>query len=194
MPGANKATATAATAQHARNTGIERQWVTADRGKGNRLIVVPHAGYGENAFYDRASKSLQFYYFGSEQDTVFTCLSVDIVNHEFAHAVLDGIRPLYNESSNPQTGALQTNWQQRVVRFAPEFNDARARWAGLTREDVVRGIGQSLDGRVIGVFNQEDEALPIVLRVKRDEGPGGDLGALRGVQIRHENNAQLTLH
>jgi multidrug efflux pump subunit AcrB len=91
---------------------------------------------------------------------------------------------------NPQTGAVQTNWQQRVVRFAPEFNDARARWAGVTREDVVRGIGQSLDGRAIGVFNQEDEALPIVLRVKRDEGPGGDLGALRSVQIRHENGAQ----
>jgi multidrug efflux pump subunit AcrB len=43
---------------------------------------------------------------------------------------------------------------------------------------------------MIGVFNQEDEALPIVLRVKRDEGPGGDLAALRGVQVRHENSAQ----
>jgi len=91
---------------------------------------------------------------------------------------------------NPQTGALQTNWQQRIVRFAPEFNDARARWAGVSREDVVRGIGQSLDGRVIGVFNQEDEALPIVLRVKRDQGAGGDLAALRAVQIRPENGAQ----
>jgi multidrug efflux pump subunit AcrB len=90
---------------------------------------------------------------------------------------------------NPQTGAVQTNWQQRVVRFQPEFNDARARWAGVTRDDVVHGIGQSLDGRVIGVFNQEDEALPIVLRVKRDKGPGADLAALRGVQIRHENGA-----
>jgi hypothetical protein len=29
--------------------------------EGNRLIVLPHAGYGENAFYDRSSKSLQFY-------------------------------------------------------------------------------------------------------------------------------------
>jgi hypothetical protein len=74
--------------------------------EGNRLIVVPHAGYGENAFYDRASKSLQFYYFGSEDETVYTCLSVDIINHEFAHAVLDGIRPLFNESSNPQTAAF----------------------------------------------------------------------------------------
>lgn len=74
--------------------------------EGNRLIVVPHAGYGENAYYDRASKSLQFYYFGSEQDTVYTCLSTDIVHHEFGHAVLDGIRPLFNESSTPQTAAF----------------------------------------------------------------------------------------
>src|SRR5262245_12436676 len=74
--------------------------------EGNRLIVVPHAGFGENAYYDRTSKSLQFYYFGEAKATVYTCLSVDIVNHEFAHAVLDGIRPLYNASSTPQTGAF----------------------------------------------------------------------------------------
>jgi multidrug efflux pump subunit AcrB len=54
---------------------------------------------------------------------------------------------------DPQTEALQINWQQRVVRFEPEFNEARARWAGVTREDVVRGIRQSLDGRILGVFN-----------------------------------------
>ena len=74
--------------------------------EGNRLIVVPHAGFGENAFYDRDSKSLQFYYFGSEEETVFTCLSVDIVNHELTHAVLDGIRPLYNEANHPETGGF----------------------------------------------------------------------------------------
>ena len=35
--------------------------------EGNRLIVVPHAGYGENAYYDRASKSLQFYWFDDDE-------------------------------------------------------------------------------------------------------------------------------
>ena len=74
--------------------------------EGNRLIVVPHAGYGENAFYDRSSKSLQFYYFGSEDDTIYTCLSSDIVSHEFGHAVLDGIRPYFNESTSVQTAAF----------------------------------------------------------------------------------------
>lgn len=79
--------------------------------EGNRLIIVPHAGYGKNAYYDRKSKSLQFYYFNDEEDedngkTIYTCLSSDIVNHEFGHAVLDGIRPYFLESIFPQTGAF----------------------------------------------------------------------------------------
>jgi hypothetical protein len=77
--------------------------------EGNRLIVVPHAGYGENAYYDRESKSLQFYYFDPGKDSrgrVHTCLSADIINHEFGHAVLDGIRPYYHESVFPETAAF----------------------------------------------------------------------------------------
>lgn len=74
--------------------------------EGNRLIVVPHAGYGQNAFYDRTSKSLQFYYFDHEDNRVYTCLSADVVNHEFGHAVLDGIRPYLFESSLVETGAF----------------------------------------------------------------------------------------
>ena len=74
--------------------------------EGNRLTVVPHAGYGQNAYYDRKSKSLQFYYFTSENRTVYTCLSTDIVNHEFGHAVLDGVRPYYEESTLVETGAF----------------------------------------------------------------------------------------
>ena len=74
--------------------------------EGNRLIIVPHAGYGENAYYDRASKSLQFYWFDTDKGTVFTCLSSDIVNHEFGHALLDGLRPYYYESVGAQTAAF----------------------------------------------------------------------------------------
>jgi len=74
--------------------------------EGNRLIVLPHAGYGKNAYYDRKSKSLQFYYFDQDDERIYTCLSTDIINHEFGHAVLDGIRPYYYESSRVQTGAF----------------------------------------------------------------------------------------
>ena len=70
------------------------------------LLLYSIAGYGQNAFYDRASKSLQFYYFDKEGKRVYTCLSTDIINHEFGHAVLDGIRPHYHESSLIETGAF----------------------------------------------------------------------------------------
>ncbi len=75
--------------------------------EGNRLIVVPQAGVGQNAYYDRKSKSLQFYYFPNDRGRrVYTCLSSDIVNHEFGHAVLDGIRPHFLEAVSPETGAF----------------------------------------------------------------------------------------
>ncbi len=74
--------------------------------EGNRLIVVPHAGYGKNAFYDRRSKSLQFYYFDDKEGRVYTCLSTDIINHELGHAVLDGVRPYFSESTSIQTAAF----------------------------------------------------------------------------------------
>lgn len=74
--------------------------------QGNRLIIVPHAGYGENAFYDRKTKSLQFYYFGPRAEPRYTCLSHDIVAHETGHAILDGIRPYYLELSSLETAAF----------------------------------------------------------------------------------------
>lgn len=74
--------------------------------EGNRLIVVPHAGYARNAYYDRESKSLQLYFFERDGKPVYTCLSHDIISHETGHAILDGIRPYYHEISSTQTAAF----------------------------------------------------------------------------------------
>lgn len=97
--------------------------------EGNRLIVVPHAGYGENAYYDRASKSLQFYWLDGEKGRVFTCLSADIVNHEFGHAVLDGLRPYFYESVDVQTAAFH------------EFLGDLTAILMVARNNAFRGVG-----------------------------------------------------
>lgn len=125
--------------------------------EGNRLIVVPHAGYGENAFYDRSSKSLQFYYFGSEQDTVYTCLSADIVHHEFGHAVLDGVRPLYNESSSTQTAAFhEFMGDLSAILLTLRNNKLRQQLAkasggrfekATTLSSLAEEFGEAVDGR-----------------------------------------------
>ncbi|HSL84543.1 MAG TPA: hypothetical protein VLF66_17350, partial [Thermoanaerobaculia bacterium] len=122
---------------------------------GNRLILVPHAGYGENAYYDRASKSLQFYMFGDPDDPRYTCLSHDILAHETGHAILDGIRPYYHEHSSPQTtafhefvadltailSAFRNNGLRRFEARSKELGD-RALIANLAQE-----FGDSLEGR-----------------------------------------------
>ncbi len=104
---------------------------------GNRLIVLPHAGYGKNAYYDRKSKSLQFYYFDDGDERVYTCLSTDIINHEFGHAVLDGIRPYYYESIMLQTGAFhEFMGDLTAILIILRNNNFRGKIAAETKGDI----------------------------------------------------------
>ena len=105
--------------------------------EGNRLIVLPHVGYGENAFYDQHSKSLQFYYFGDKENPSYTCLSHDIIAHETGHAVLDGIRPMYNQLSSVQTGA-----------FHEFIGDLTAILLALFNEDIRQFVSEKTEGRL----------------------------------------------
>jgi hypothetical protein len=102
---------------------------------GNRLIIVPHAGYGENAYYDRRSKSLQFYYFGDVQKPCYTCLSHDIIAHETGHAILDGVRPLYIQLSSVQT-----------LAFHEFIADLTAILLALHNKDIRRFVSQTSQG------------------------------------------------
>ncbi|QSX74006.1 hypothetical protein HIV01_012340 [Lysobacter arenosi] len=110
-------------------------WAT----QSGRLLLIPHAGYDQNAFYDRASGALHFFYFeGMDGKPVYTCLSHDIIAHELGHAVLDGLKPGYNEVTSRETAG-----------FHEYFGDAVAMMASLgTRETarvVTRGGPEKLD-------------------------------------------------
>jgi hypothetical protein len=74
--------------------------------RGSRLFILPNAGYWENAFYDRDTRTLQFFYFQGPDEPIYTSLSHDIISHETGHAILDGIRPDYNEHSSPDTAGF----------------------------------------------------------------------------------------
>jgi hypothetical protein len=74
-----------------------------------QLLVVPRAGQMENAYYERDSHSLQFFYFPSDADEdkmIYTSLARDIVAHETGHAVLDGISPYLFVAISPESRAL----------------------------------------------------------------------------------------
>lgn len=76
-----------------------------------QLLVVPRAGEMANAYYERDSHSIQFFFFPHSKDNdgqkpIFTSLSRDIVAHETGHAILDGIVPHLYDAITPQALAL----------------------------------------------------------------------------------------
>lgn len=74
-----------------------------------QLFVIPRAGEMANAYYQRDSHSIQFFFFPSQKKKgkkIYSCLSRDIVAHETGHAIIDGIAPYLMDSASPQSLAI----------------------------------------------------------------------------------------
>jgi hypothetical protein len=104
-----------------------------------RLELRPHSEILENAYYDRETRSIRFGYFDMKGHRFYTCLSHDVIAHEFGHAVLDGLKPLYEETDGPDLAA-----------FHEFFGDAVAMASALTMRDLITklvGTGRAKKGR-----------------------------------------------
>jgi hypothetical protein len=73
---------------------------------GEQLLVVPRAGEWGNAFYERASRSLQLFYVTEPHRRVYAAHSQDIIAHETAHAILDAVAPDLYDAALPQSLAI----------------------------------------------------------------------------------------
>ena len=98
------------------------------KGQPNRLYLYPHAMVDRNAFYSPEAHGILFGYFRADQDsswngnllpgqTVFTCLSHDIIAHEVTHAVIDGIRSHFTEATNIDVPAFHEAFADIVALF-----------------------------------------------------------------------------
>ena len=90
------------------------------------LRLFPHALRQANAFYSREAGGILFGYFRAGQDvegevlpgqTVFTCLSHDIIAHEVTHAVIDGIRQHFTEPTNIDVAAFHEAFADLAALF-----------------------------------------------------------------------------
>ncbi len=85
------------------------------------------------------------------------------VLRNLSEQVLDILR------DEPLAGAMQTDWRQKVPKLVPVYNQERARYAGVAREDVANATKRAYDGRTIGLYREADNLLPIILRHVEDE-------------------------
>jgi multidrug efflux pump subunit AcrB len=74
--------------------------------------------------------------------------------------------------NEPLAGATQTDWRQKVPRIVPVYNQERARLAGVIRENIANASKRAYDGRTIGLYREQDELLPIILRDIEDNKSG----------------------
>ena len=122
-----------------------------------RLRIYPHALRDQNAYYSPDKKALLFGYFpvqGKDADntpgnTVFTCLSHDIVAHEVTHALLDGIHPRFNEPSNPDVHAFHEAFADIVAMFQ-HFS-----YPSVLRDQIARTRGDLNSESLLGQLAQQ---------------------------------------
>jgi hypothetical protein len=97
-----------------------------ERGFVRRLRIYPHALRQANAYYSPAKLALLFGYFPESRkignriepgETIFTCLSQDIIAHETTHALLDGIHRRYQEATNLDVLAFHEAFADIVALF-----------------------------------------------------------------------------
>jgi multidrug efflux pump subunit AcrB len=79
------------------------------------------------------------------------------------------LRRLAEEGANilrdtPMARDVRVNWRERVPALVPKFNEERARWAGVSREDLARTTQGASDGVLVGQYRQDDDLIPIVAR------------------------------
>jgi len=101
----------------------------------NVLCLFPHAMADANAFYSREAQGILFGYFRADLkdpgnnlpgQTVYTCLSHDIIAHEVTHAILDGIRSYFTEPTNMD-----------VAAFHEAFADLSALFCHFSHKEVL---------------------------------------------------------
>ena len=97
------------------------------RGASRRLNLYPHAMYQSNAFYSPEARGILFGYFAAARtqqgrnlpgQTVFTCLSHDIIAHEVTHAIVDGIRQYFMEPTNIDVAAFHEAFADLAALFS----------------------------------------------------------------------------
>lgn len=124
---------------------------------GGALRIFPHAFYGDNAYFDPRLNALLLGYFQADDDEpgpnlpgqmVFTCLSHDIVAHETAHAVVDRLRPYFDDATNDDVLAFHEAFADLVAIFQHFEIDQvlvdaiNQRKADLTSADAISGLAR----------------------------------------------------
>jgi len=126
------------------DTALGRRLTLTKRGR--KLRLMPHAFHGANAFFSPDLHAILFGYFRADRanpgqnlpgQTIFTCLSHDIIVHEMTHAIVHRLRRYFLEPSNKD-----------VIAFHEGFADIVALFQHFSYRDLLRDEIQKVQGDI----------------------------------------------
>jgi hypothetical protein len=151
--------------------------------KSHQIKVAPHAFNEANAFYSEEDQALLFGYFPARdrKSTIFTCLSHDVIVHETAHALIDGLRTRFTDPSSPDQAAFHEGFADVVALLSVFALPAVA--------ELI--IDNSLDPRekLIDVAFLKPEMLRVYIGGLADQ-VGEEIAGIRGKPLRRSMDLQ----
>ena len=90
--------------------------------------------------------------------------------------------------ASPLAGLVRSNWRERSSKVVPAYNQERARWANISREDLANSTKRAFDGRTIGLYREQDSLIPIVLR--HTDADRSNVGGLDALQVRGSQSTE----
>jgi hypothetical protein len=157
------------------------------------LRIFPHAMQEANAFYSRDLKALLFGYFPASADdpgtnlpgqTIFTCLSHDIIAHETTHALIDGQRMHFMEATSPDTLAFHEGFADIVAllqhfSFKEVLLDVIKKTGGLIYRPNLDSRIKKEEGEEAAIAGELSESNPLVQLARQFGEAMGQRAALR---------------
>jgi len=69
----------------------------------------------------------------------------------------------------PGTVDLRTDWENRILKLVVQVDQARARRADVTSEDIATSLNAFLDGSTVTDYREGDTSIPVVLRADAED-------------------------
>jgi hypothetical protein len=146
----------------------------------HQLKVAPHGMFDANAFYSPQSEGLVFgYVMGRDGRPIYTCLSHDVVVHETAHALIDGLRERYLDPSSPDQAALHEGLAD-VIALLSVFSQRE-----LLHQLLARATGADGSSPLIDRAELTPDKLRASALFGLAEEIGEEIQGMRGHALRH---------
>jgi len=118
------------------------------------IMIDPHNGLGGNAYYSELDHLLGFNGFQDGSDLIQSSQSADIVSHETGHAILDGMRDLYNESFGLGSNAFHESFGDMTAVLVALHDDSLIKrlldWTGgdLRIDNFISTVAEQVTNRL----------------------------------------------